>query len=486
MAYKDLREFITILEEKGELCRIKAVVDPELEITEITDRVSKAEGPALLFENVKGSEMPVLINAYGSRKRMSWSLGVEDLDDIGAEIMDLLELVDNIPDSFLGKVKMLPTLAQLAKYFPKIVKDGSCQEVVHMEPSLDKLPILKCWPDDGGKFITLPQVYTRDPRNGKRNVGMYRLHVYDQKTTGMHWHIHHDGAENYRLHKELGNPIIEVAVALGGDPAITYAATAPLPKEIDELILAGFLRKKPVELVKCKTIDMEVPADAEIVLEGYIDPTESRLEGPFGDHTGYYSLTGEYPVFHIKCITHRKDAIYPTTIVGKPPQEDCYLALASERIFLPLLRMQLNEIVDMHMPMEGVFHNCVFVSIKKSFPGHARKIMNSLWGMGQMMFAKFIVVVDEDVNVQNLSEVLWKVFNNVDPRRDTMIVEGPLDVLDHSAPQPLLGSKMGIDATKKWVSEGHSREWPEDIVMNQDIVDLVTARWSEYGIDYHK
>jgi 4-hydroxy-3-polyprenylbenzoate decarboxylase len=352
-----------------------------------------------------------------------------------------------------------------------------------MEPSLDMLPILKCWPEDAGKFITLPQVYTRDPRNGKRNVGMYRLQVYDQNTTGMHWHIHHDGAENYRLNKEVGNSRVEVAVALGGDPAIAYAATAPLPKEIDELIFAGFLRKKPVELVKCKTIDMEVPADAEIVLEGYIDLDESRIEGPFGDHTGYYSLPGEYPVFHIKCITHRKDAIYPTTIVGKPPQEDCYLALASERIFLPLLKMQMSEIVDMHMPMEGVFHNCVFISIKKSYPGHARKIMNAVWGMGQMMFSKFIVVVDKDVNVQNLSEVLWKVFNNADPQRDTMIVEGPLDVLDHSAPLPLFGSKMGIDATKKWADEGHLREWPEDIKMSKEIVDLVNNKWSQYGLD---
>jgi len=483
MAYKDLHEFIKALEDIGQLQRIKTLVDPELEITEITDRISKSNGPALLFENVKGSDMPLLINAYGSKERMALSLQVEDLDDIGNEIMDLLQLADNVPDSLLGKVKMLPILAQLSSLFPKIVKSGACQEVICMEPSLDKLPILKCWPDDAGKFITLPQVYTRDPRNGKRNVGMYRLQVFDHNTTGMHWHIHHDGAENYRLNKEAGNSVIEVAVALGGDPAIAYAATAPLPKEIDELIFAGFLRKKPVELVKCKTIDMEVPADAEIVLEGYIDLQESRIEGPFGDHTGYYSLPGEYPVFHIKCITHRKDAIYPTTIVGKPPQEDCYLALASERIFLPLLKMQLSEVVDMHMPMEGVFHNCVFISIKKSYPGHARKIMNALWGMGQMMFAKFIVVVDKDVNVQNLSEVLWKVFNNADPKRDTMIVEGPLDVLDHSAPLPLFGSKMGIDATKKWPGEGHMREWPDDIVMSKEIIDLVNTKWSEYGLD---
>ena len=482
MAYKDLHEFISLLENRGELVRIKTPVDPELEITEITDRVSKAFGPALLFENVKGSDLPVLINAYGTTRRMAMSLQVEGLDVIGEEITQLLQIAENVPTTMLGKVKLLPRLAELSSFFPRMVKSGICQEVVSMDPDLDLLPILKCWPQDGGRFITLPQVYTRNPRSGKRNLGMYRLQVYDKQTTGMHWHMHHDGAANYRASKEMGRDIIEVAVALGGDPAIAYAATAPLPPDIDELIFAGFLRKKPVDLVRCKTIDMEVPADAEIVLEGYVDLAESRLEGPFGDHTGYYSLAGEYPVFHIKCITRRKNAVYPTTIVGQPPQEDCYLALATERIFLPLLKFQLPEIVDMHLPMEGVFHNCVLVSIKKTFPGHARKIMNSLWGMGQMMFAKYIVVVDETVNVQNVSEVMWKVFNNADPRRDTMIVEGPLDVLDHSAPLPLYGSKMGIDATRKWPEEGHTREWPEDIVMSPEIKALVTKKWSEYGI----
>jgi len=482
MAYKDLHEFISLLETRGELVRIKTLVDPELEITEITDRVSKAFGPALLFENVKGSDLPVLINAYGTTQRMAMSLQVEQLDDIGEEISKLLQIAENVPTTLLGKVKLLPQLAELSSFFPRVVKSGSCQEVVSMEPDLDKLPILKCWPQDAGRFITLPQVYTRNPRTGKRNLGMYRLQVYDKNTTGMHWHMHHDGAANYRASKEMGRDIIEVAVALGGDPAIAYAATAPLPPDIDELIFAGFLRKKPVDLVRCRTIDMEVPADAEIVLEGYVDLAESRREGPFGDHTGYYSLPGDYPVFHIKCITRRKDAVYPTTIVGQPPQEDCYLALATERIFLPLLKFQLPEIIDMHLPMEGVFHNCVMVSIKKSFPGHARKVMNSLWGMGQMMFAKYIIVVDEGVNVQNASEVMWKVFNNADPRRDTMIVEGPLDVLDHSAPLPLFGSKMGIDATRKWPEEGHTREWPEDIVMSPEIKALVTKKWSEYGI----
>ncbi len=482
MAYKDLQEFIQVLENNEELIRISTEVDPELEITEITDRVSKILGPALLFENVKGSDMPVLINAYGSRTRMALSLGVQNLDDIAAEILEFIQIADNVPASMLDKVKILPRLAQISSYMPKMVKNGSCQEVVDHNPSLDNLPVLKCWPEDAGRFITLPQVYTKNPENGKRNCGMYRLQVFDARTTGMHWHIHHDGADNYRKNCELGKPT-EVAVALGGDPAIAYAATAPLPKDIDELIFAGFLRKKPVELVKCKTVDLEVPADAEIVIEGHVDPSERRIEGPFGDHTGYYSLAGEYPVFHINCITHKKNAVYPTTIVGKPPQEDCYMALATERIFLPLLKFQLPEVIDMHLPMEGVFHNCVLLSIKKSFPGHARKIMSSLWGMGQMMFAKFIIVVDEDVNVQNVSEVMWKVFNNVDPRRDTMIVDGPLEVLDHSAPLPLLGSKMGIDATRKFPEEGHNREWPKDIAMSENIIEMVNKKWSEYGID---
>ncbi len=482
VAYKDLAEFIRELENSGELVRIKTEVDAELEITEITDRVSKAYGPALLFENVKGSSVPVLINAFGSEKRMAMSLGVNSFEEISDDILGFLQLADQMPQSFIDKVKVIPKLAQISSFIPRIVKNGACQEVIQREPSLDFLPILKCWPEDAGHFITLPQVYTKDPETGKRNVGMYRLQAFDNKTTGMHWHTHHDGAENYRKNCALGRPT-EVAVALGGDPAITYSATAPLPKDIDELIFAGFLRKKPVDLVKCRTIDLEVPADAEIILEGYVDPLERRIEGPFGDHTGYYSLAGEYPVFHITCITHKKNPVYPTTIVGKPPQEDCYMAYATERIFLPLMKFQLPEIVDMHLPMEGVFHNCVVVSIKKQFPGHARKIMSSLWGMGQMMFAKFIIVVDDDVNVQDGSEVLWKVFNNVDPRRDTMIVEGPLDVLDHSAPLALVGSKMGFDATRKWTSEGHSREWPKDIVMSEDIKQLVESKWSEYGID---
>lgn len=482
MAYRDMQEFVRRLEREGELVRISTEVDPVLEITEITDRVSKARGPALLFEKVRGSQIPVLINAFGSEKRMAMSLEVDRLDAVAEEIIGFLEVADQVPQSVMDKVKLLPRLAQVNSFIPRVVRQGPCQEVVETDPSLDILPILKCWPEDAGRFITLPQVYTRDPESGKRNAGMYRLQVFDAKTTGMHWHMHHDGAEIYRKNCLLGKPT-EVAVALGGDPAITYAATAPLPKDIDELLFAGFLRKKPVDLVKCKTVDLEVPADAEIVLEGYVDPWERRVEGPFGDHTGYYSLADEYPVFHLTCLTRKRNPIYPATIVGRPPQEDCYMALATERIFLPLLKFQLPEVVDMHLPMEGVFHNCVLVSIRKTFPGHARKIMSSLWGMGQMMFAKFIVVVDEDVNVQDVSGVMWKVFNNVDPRRDTMIVDGPLDVLDHSAPLPLMGSKMGIDATRKWVSEGHTREWPKDIKMTADVVELVNRKWSEYGIE---
>jgi 4-hydroxy-3-polyprenylbenzoate decarboxylase len=352
--------------------------------------------------------------------------------------------------------------------------------VVDTSPSLYDLPVLKCWPEDGGRFITLPLVFTRDPVTGRRNAGMYRMQVYDEKTTGMHWHLHHDGAENYRRNQSQKKRM-DVAVALGGDPATIYSATAPLPKDIDEMLFAGFLRKEPVEMVPCKTVDLEVPAHAEIILEGYVDPEETRTEGPFGDHTGYYSLSDEYPVFHLTCMTHRRDPIYPATIVGKPPMEDCYMAKATERIFLPLMQMLVPEVVDINLPLEGVFHNCILISIRKRYPGQAKKVISSVWGMGQMMFTKFVVVVDETVNVQNVSEVMWKVFNNVDPRRDTVIVDGPLDALDHSSPLPHYGSKLGIDATKKWPSEGHNREWPNDIVMDPAVRERVDRRWKELG-----
>ena len=481
MAYSDLRDFVSHLEKHQELVRVKHPVSADLEITEIADRTIKSGGPALLFENVQEPDIPVLINHYGSYRRMSMALGVDSLDDIGAEIESLIN--QDSPGTVLDKLKMLPKLAKLSSAFPKVVKNAPCQEVVKEgeDASLDFLPVLKCWPGDGGKFITLPMVFTKDPDTGKRNVGMYRMHIYDSKTTGMHWHIHKVGARHYAGY-EKRNERMEVAVALGGDPAITYAATAPLPEDFDEMIFAGFLRKAPVEMVQCKTIDLQVPADSEIVLEGYVDPHERRIEGPFGDHTGYYSPAEEYPVFHLTCVTHRKNPIYPATIVGKPPMEDCYLGKATERIFLPLVKSQLPEIVDMNLPVEGIFHNLAFVSIRKRYPMHARKVLSALWGLGQMMFTKVIIIFDEDVDVQNMSEVLWRLGSNIDPRRDIMFSEGPVDALDHAAPQSLFGSKMGIDATRKIAGEGHDREWPEDIVMSPDVVARIDSIWSKLGI----
>lgn len=480
MSYRDLREFIEVLEKRGLLHRIKVEVDPVLEITEITDRITKQEGPALLFERVKGSEYPVLINTFGSKERMELALGVESLDEIGERISELLRLQE-MRFSLWEKVKLLPRLAEISNWGPKTVKKAPCQEVIHKdEASLDIFPILKCWPGDGGRYITLPLVFTKDPETGQQNVGMYRLQVFDARTTGMHWHMHKNGAENYKKH-QLRNKRMEVAVALGGDPATIYAATAPLPHGFDEMLFAGFLRKQAVEMVKCITVDLEVPAHAEIILEGYVDLEEKRLEGPFGDHTGYYSLPDYYPVFHITCITHRRDAIYPATVVGKPPMEDCFLAKATERIFLPFLKFFLPEIVDYNLPIEGVFHNCAVVAIKKSYPGHARKVMCALWGLGMMMFTKMIIVVDAHVNVHDMNEVWWRVYNNVDPKRDFMFVEGPVEVLDHACPLPSYGSKVGIDATKKGPEEGHYREWPKEIEMSQEIKDIVTAKWKKYG-----
>ncbi|HWR06212.1 menaquinone biosynthesis decarboxylase [Sporomusa sp.] len=486
MAYNDLREFIAALESRGWLKRISQPVDCELEITEITDRVSKMQGAknvALLFENVKGYDIPVLMNAFGSMERMALALGVDNIDDIAHEIRQILKLPYISLQNKLDLVKLIPS-AKRAINFPKYVKNAPCKEVIIKDkPSLDKFPILKCWPGDAGRFITLPLVFTKNPLNGKRNVGMYRLQVFDNQTTGMHWHIHKNGAENYRAHQELGKDKIEVAVAIGGDPAITYSATAPLPRDIDEMVFAGFLRKKSVEMVKCETVDVEVPAGSEIVLEGYVKMDEIRIEGPFGDHTGYYSLADNYPVFHITCITHRKNPIYPATIVGKPPMEDCFLAKATERIFLPVLQTQLPEIVDINLPLEGVFHNCAVVSIKKSYPQQAKKVMHAIWGMGQMMFTKMIIVVDSHVNVQDMNEVWWRVFNNIDARRDITMVDGPLDVLDHSSPMPNWGTKVGIDATKSWREEGQTREWPDEIIMSDDIKQMVDTKWKELGLE---
>jgi 4-hydroxy-3-polyprenylbenzoate decarboxylase len=479
MAYKDLRDFLKLLESKELLKHISAEADPVLEIAEINDRVVKADGPALLFENPKGSKFPALVNAFGSFERMNLALEVENLDEIGERILEFME--PDMPTNLIEKLKVLPKLKKLSDFVPKVVKSGPCKDVIIKDnPSLDIFPILKTWPEDGGKFITLPMVFTKDPESGERNCGMYRMHVYDSQTTGMHWHVHKDGARHYRKAEQKGERL-EAAVAIGSDPAVMYSSTAPLPEGIDEMLFAGFLRNSTVELVKCETVDLEVPANAEIVLEGYCEPGERRIEGPFGDHTGYYSPADEYPVFHITCITHRKDAIYPATIVGKPPMEDCFIGKATERIFLPLLRKQLSEIVDMNLPLEGVFHNLAVISIDKRYPGHARKVMYALWGMGQMSFTKAMVIVDKWVNVQDLSEVVWRMGNNVDPKRDTVIVEGPLDVLEHASDIPAYGGKMGIDATKKLPSEGFTREWPNEIVMSEDIRKLVTERWKEYG-----
>ena len=486
MAFYDLREFINALESRGMLKRIKTPVDCNLEITEITDRVSKMEGKknvALLFENVKGYDMPVLMNAFGSMERLALAFGVNDIEEIPNELREILRLPYISLQNKMDLIHIIPT-AKRAINFPKYVKKAPCQEVVITDnPTLDKFPILKCWPQDGGPFITLPLVFTRNPKTGKRNVGMYRLQKYDGQTTGMHWHLHKDGASNYRAYQEMGKDKIEVAVAIGTDPVITYAATAPLPRAIDEMVFAGFLRKKSVEMVKCKTVDVEVPACSEIVLEGYVNIGETRREGPFGDHTGYYSLADDYPVFHITCITHRKNPIYSATIVGKPPMEDCFLAKATERIFLPLLQQTLPEIRDINFPLEGVFHDCVMVSIKKTYPQQAKKVMHAIWGMGQMMFTKMIIVVDEHVDVQKEKEVWWRVFNNIDAKHDIVMVEGPLDALDHSSPMAKWGTKIGIDATKTWPEEGHTREWPDEINMSDDIKKLVDAKWQELGLE---
>lgn len=469
MAYKDLQDFVKHLDDKGLLRRIKAEVDSELEITEIADRISKQYGPALLFEKVKGSSYPLLINAMGTYKRMSMALGVESIDEIGEGIVDFIEA---------------HSVQKLTAFSPiKLAGKGQCQEVIEDSPDLTALPVLKCWPEDGGRFITLPLVITKDPETHIQNMGMYRLQVYDKNTTGMHWHLHKNGRDIYDKYRKLGGKM-PVSVALGCDPAITYAATAPLPKTIDEMLFAGYLRRLPVKLVKSITNDLYVPADAEFILEGYVDVNEElKIEGPCGDHTGYYSVAEYYPVFHVTCITHKKNPVYPTTIVGKPPMEDCYIGKATERIFLPLLKLQFPEIVDLSSPLEGVFNNCVIVSIKKQFPDHAKKLMNSLWGIRQMMHTKMIIVVDERINPKDFSTVAWKVFNNIDAKRDVVISEGPLDALDHASNIPRYGHRLGIDATKKWPSEGHTRGWTNDIEMTKEIKDLVNKRWGEYGID---
>jgi 4-hydroxy-3-polyprenylbenzoate decarboxylase len=480
MAYNSLQEFVQVLEREGELKRITYPVKAALEITEVADRAMKTGGPALLFENVVGKMIPVLINAFGSLKRMAMALGVNDVEEIAREIEQLTRVKP--PASLWDKLRALSEIVRVAGFFPKVVKEGACQEVIEQEPDLNILPVLTCWPGDGGPFITLPTVVSRDPRNGSRNVGLYRMQVFDSRTTAMHWHLHKVGARHFLRQKEQKGRM-ELAACLGGDPAVIYAATAPLPDQIDEFLFTGFLRKKGLELVKGVTVDVEVPADSDIVIEGYVDPSEPlRREGPFGDHTGFYSLADDYPVFHVTCITHKKKPIYPTTIVGRPPMEDAYLGKATERIFLPLLRLTFPEIVDIDFPIHGVFHNLAIVSIRKEYPAHARKIMHGLWGMGQMMFTKIIIVIDHDVNVHDLSEVTWIVGNHIDPKRDVLFVDGPVDVLDHAAPLMGYGSKMGIDATRKWKSEGFEREWPDPIVMDEGTKRYIDSIWGKLGI----
>ncbi|HVM59270.1 MAG TPA: menaquinone biosynthesis decarboxylase [Verrucomicrobiae bacterium] len=476
MAYDSLRDFVQRLDAAGELKRISVEVDPILEITEIADREMKSPGggKALLFEKCKGSQFPLLINAYGSTKRMAMALGVNDVEEIARELEGLLKAKP--PTSFKEALSLLGTAFELRHAKPKSLKSGSCKEVVQPRPNLNVLPVQQCWPQDAGRFVCLPLVITRDPDNGSRNVGTYRMQVIDGLTTFMHWQMHKTGARHWRRYMELKQRM-PVAVALGGDPVYAFAATAPLPDGIDEMMFAGFLRKKSVEMVKCDTNDLEVPADCDFVLEGYVDPEEKLdLEGPFGDHTGYYTLPEPYPKFHVERVTHRRNATYPSTIVGVPPMEDFYMGSASVRIFLPVFKTNFNEIVDMALPAEGVFHNLVIVSIKKQFPYHAMKVMHGLWGMGQMMFTKMIVVVDADVNVHDTNEVLFRLTANIDPERDIIFTKGPADVLDHATPVMGFGSKIGIDATHKLKGEANTRPWPPIIKMDEAVkkrVDLI-------------
>ncbi len=483
MAWDGLSAFVRALEERAELVRIRRRVDAHLEVAAIADRVVKAGGPALLFEDVSGAPFPLLINAFGSRRRMSLALGVEDLEEHARAIDELVRT--RSPSSARELAQLVLKVPELAHVAARPVSRARCQDVAHLgaEVDLDQLPILTCWPKDGGPFITLPQVVTRDPESGTRNVGCYRMHKLDRHTTAMHWQVHKTGARHFRRARDLGLPRLDVAVALGGDPALTYAATAPLPDGIDEWMFAGFLRKRAVGTVRCKTVDLEVPADADFILEGYVDPREElAAEGPFGDHTGYYTPVDRFPRFHVTAVTHRTDAVYPATVVGPPPMEDGWLGKATERLFLPLLRMLFPEIVDMNLPVEGAFHNLVVVSIKKQYPFHAARVSHGLWGSGQMSFSKVICVVDEDIDVQDLGQVAWRLLANLDPKRDLAFVDGPIDQLDHGANQALWGSKVCIDGTRKWKEEGYSREWPEPCRMSAEVNARVDELWPELGI----
>ena len=559
MPFDDLRQWIATLDRAGELKRIQTEVDPILEIAEITDRVSKmhtwaqppsaggpsfakggdaahakgwdAGGPALLFQNIKGHPgAQLLINQFGSESRMKLALGVNSLDEVADRIRAFMDVKS--PQGFLDKLKMLPLLAEAGKFFPRTVPTGPCKDVIKRDNfSLLDFPILQCWPKDAGRFITLPCVTTRDPKSGKRNLGMYRLQVFDARTLAAHWQRQKVAAEHYRealrraagetesgtdrvgtapgrlagqspaahhyseaarasvdiMARSSGGSVLaagdrpagrlDVAVAIGTDPAVTFSAIIPAPPDIEEYLIAGFLRGAPVELVKCETVDLEVPASSEIVLEGYVQLDELRTEGPFGDHTGFYSLEDLYPIFHVTCITHRKDPIYATTIVGKPPQEDAYMGKAVERIFLPLMKLTIPELVDINLPIEGIFHNLMIVSIRKSYPGQARKVMNAIWSLGQAMFTKCVIVVDEDVDVQDIADVTLKVLNHIDPERDIQFTLGPVDSLDHASRLPNFGSKMGIDATRKWTSEGFTRPWPDEILMDAKTRAVVDRKW---------
>jgi 4-hydroxy-3-polyprenylbenzoate decarboxylase len=523
MATETFRDFIHLLDREGELARVKTKVSPVLEIAEICDRVSKSPAPhghkeldrnpggklggkALLFESVEGSDIPVAINTFGSYWRVNKALGTDNLEALAARVQQLVK--PEIPTTLLEKMKKLPDLIKMAGFPPRSVRSGICQQVVleGERADLTKLPIIQCWPLDGdlgsgqvfervaadlkagrvtergtGRYITLGGVYTRNPVDGSRNIGMYRVQVFGPRKAAMHWHMHHDGARHFRLWQKRGERM-PLAIVLGGPSVMPYAATAPLPPSVEELLFAGFLNGGGIDLVRCKTIDMEVPASAEIVIEGYVDPAETLVEGPFGDHTGFYSLADRYPAFHVTAITHRENPIYPTTIVGKPPMEDYFLGKATERVFLPLLKMLIPDVVDYSLPMAGVFHNCAFVKIRKEYPFQARRVMHAIWGAGQMAFTKFIVVVDEHVNVHDEQDVLFHLFSNCDPARDTEVIHGPVDILDHASPDLGAGSKMGFDATVKLPAEGKVRAWPKELEMDAKTKELVTQRWKEYGL----
>ncbi|MDI6730195.1 MAG: menaquinone biosynthesis decarboxylase [Candidatus Altarchaeum sp.] len=488
MSYDDLKEFIDELERRNLLEHIKEEVNCELEISEITARVCKKYGEnskALFFENVKNngkiSEIPVVTNLFGSTERMKMALGMENFELFGNKFLKFLKFK---PEGFFEKLQVLKELNDFSSYFPETVKSGKCKEVIINEHNVDllKFPVLKLWPNDGGKFITLPMVFTKDPETGMRNVGMYRMQVFDKNTTGMHWHIHKDGAEHYNKAEKF-NKKLEVAVVIGCDPAGMYAATAPLPQNFDEVFFAGLLREKAIKLVKCETIDMEVPANAEIVLEGYVNPQERKLEGPFGDHTGYYSAVDYYPIFHITCITHREKPIYAATVTGIPPMEDAYIGKATERLFLPFIKVIIPEINDINLPVEGVFHNLCIVSINKKYPGHAKKVMFALWGLGQMMFTKILIVVDADVNIRNIENVLWVVGSRVEPKRDTVIIENaPADVLENASEFKFLSSKLGIDATRKWKEEVNKDLNSEVAEMSEEVRKKVDEKWDKFGL----